>query len=286
MLSSHLILCCPLLLLPPIPPSIRVFSNESTLHIRWPKYWSFNFSIIPSKEYPRLISFRMDWLDLLAVQVTLKNLLQHCSSKASILRRSAFFTVQLSPPYMTTGKTTALRVACDICLSLSASLHYTTLSRSILIAANGIISIFFYGWVIFHCTYIPHLLYPFLCWWTFRFLLCLDSCEFCCYEQRVHVSFCIRVFWICGYIHRGPTLVFHWLSFRWVTAATWRLLCWAPQRLTCSQMFFLEWNTPAPLLLFRCGFPSLPVPVVLPWACSVGLWLFLVMICHLVVWKL
>ena len=106
--SSHLILCCPLLLLPPIPPSIRVFSNESTLHIRWPKYWSFNFSIIPSKEHPGLISFRMDWLDLLAVQGTLKSLLQHHSSKASILRHSAFFTVQLSHPYMTTGKTIAL----------------------------------------------------------------------------------------------------------------------------------------------------------------------------------
>ena len=106
--SSHLILCRPLLLLPPIPPSIRVFSNESTLHMRWPKYWSFSFSIIPSKEIPGLISFRMDWLDLLAVQGTLKSLLQHHSSKASILRHSAFFTVQLSHPYMTTGKTIAL----------------------------------------------------------------------------------------------------------------------------------------------------------------------------------
>ena len=106
--SSHLILCCPLLLLPPIPPSIRVFSNESTLHIRWPKYWSFSFSIIPCKEIPGLISFRMDWLDLLAVQGTLKSLLQNHSSKASILRRSAFITVQLSHPYMTTEKTTAL----------------------------------------------------------------------------------------------------------------------------------------------------------------------------------
>src|SRR5574340_195096 len=106
--SSHLILCLPLLLLPPIPPSIRVFSNESTLHMRWPKYWSFSFSIIPSKEIPGLISFRMDWLDLLAVQRTLKSLLQHHSSKASILQCSAFFTVQLSHPYMTTGKTIAL----------------------------------------------------------------------------------------------------------------------------------------------------------------------------------
>ena len=92
--SSHLILCHPLLLLPPIPPSIRVFSNESTLHIRWPKYWSFSFSISPSREHPGLISFRMDWLDLLAVQGTLKSLLQHHSSKASILQRSAFFMVQ------------------------------------------------------------------------------------------------------------------------------------------------------------------------------------------------
>ena len=106
--SSHLILCRPLFLLPPIPPSIRVFSNESTLPMRWPKYWSFSFSIIPSKEHPGLISFRMDWLDLLAVQGTLRSLFQHHSSKASILRRSAFFTVQLSHPYMTTGKTIAL----------------------------------------------------------------------------------------------------------------------------------------------------------------------------------
>ena len=105
--SSHLILCRPLLLLPPISPSIRVFSNESTLHIRWPKFWSFSFSISPFNEYPGLISFRMDWLDLLAVQGTLKSLLQHHSSKASILRHSAFFTVQLSHPYMTTGKTIA-----------------------------------------------------------------------------------------------------------------------------------------------------------------------------------
>jgi len=106
--SSHLILYRPLLLLPPISPSIRVFSNESALHMRWPKYWSFSFGIIPSKEIPGLISFRMDWLDLLAVQGTLKSLLQHHSSKASLLRRSAFFTVQLSHPYMTTGKTIAL----------------------------------------------------------------------------------------------------------------------------------------------------------------------------------
>ena len=106
--SNHLILCHPLLLPPSIFPSSRVFSSDSALHIRWPKYWSFSFSIIPSNEHPGLISFRMDWLDLLAVQGTLKSLLQHHSSKASILRCSAFFTVQLSHPYMTTGKTVAL----------------------------------------------------------------------------------------------------------------------------------------------------------------------------------
>src|SRR5574337_602274 len=106
--SSHLIFCCPLLLLPPTPPSIRVFSNELTLLMRCPKYWSFSFSIIPSKEIPGLISFRMDWLDLLAIQGTLKSLLQHHSSKPSILWCSAFFTVQLSHSYMTTGKTIAL----------------------------------------------------------------------------------------------------------------------------------------------------------------------------------
>ena len=106
--SNHLILGRPLLLLPQIPPSIRVFSNESTLRMRCPKYWSFSYNIIPSKEIPGLIPFRMDWLDLFTVQGTLKSLLQHHSSKASILRCSAFFTVQLSHPYMTTGKTTAL----------------------------------------------------------------------------------------------------------------------------------------------------------------------------------
>ena len=106
--SSHLILCHPLLLLPPFPPSIRVFSSESTLCTRWPKYWSFSLSISPSNEHPGLISFRMDWLDLLAVQGTCKSLLQHHSSKASVLQCSAFFTVQLSHPYMTTGKTIAL----------------------------------------------------------------------------------------------------------------------------------------------------------------------------------
>ena len=105
--SSHLILCRPLLL-PRIPPSIRVFSNESTLRMRWPKYWSFSFSISPSREHPGLISFRMDWLDLLAVQGTRKSLLQHHDSNTSILRHAAFFTVQLSHPYMTTGKTIAL----------------------------------------------------------------------------------------------------------------------------------------------------------------------------------
>ena len=108
MSSNHLILSHPLLLLPSIFPSIRVFSNESAFHMRWPKYWTFSFSISPSNEYSGLISFRMDWLDLLAVQETLKSLLQHHSSKASVLQRSAFFTVQLSHPYVTTGKTIAL----------------------------------------------------------------------------------------------------------------------------------------------------------------------------------
>ena len=117
--SNHRILCCPLLLLPPIPPSIRVFSNESALHIRWPKYWSFSFSISPPNEYPGLISFRMDWLDLLAVQGTLKSLLQHHSSKASILCCSAFFIVQLSHPYITTGKTIALTRQTFVCKVIS-----------------------------------------------------------------------------------------------------------------------------------------------------------------------
>ena len=122
--SSHLILCRPLLLLPAIPPSIRVFSNESTLHMRWPKYWSFSCSISSSKEHPGLISFGMDWLDLLAVQGTLKSLLQHRSSKVSILPRSAFFTVQLSHPYMTTGKTIM-------------SLIFNILSRLVIGEGNG-----------------------------------------------------------------------------------------------------------------------------------------------------
>ena len=124
-----------LLLLPPIPPSIRVFSNESTLLIRWPKYWSFSFSIIPSKEIPGMIPFRMDWLDLLAVQGTLKNLLQHHSSKASILQRSAFFTVQLSHPYMTTGKTALTRLTLvgkvmSLLLNMLSRLVITFLPRS------------------------------------------------------------------------------------------------------------------------------------------------------------
>ena len=112
---SHLILCCPLLLPPSIFPSIRVFSNESVLYIRWPKCWSFSFSISPSNEHPGLISFRMGWLDLLAFQGTLKSLLQHHSSKASILRRSVFFIVQLSHPYMTTGKTITLTKQAFVC---------------------------------------------------------------------------------------------------------------------------------------------------------------------------
>ena len=134
--SSHLILCRPLLLLPPIPPSIRVFSNESTLHIRWPKYWSFSFGIIPSKEHPGLISFRMDWLYLLAGQGTLKSLLQHHSSKASILQQSAFFTVQLSHPYMTTGKTIALTRQTFVCKVMS--LLFNMLSRLVITFLPGV----------------------------------------------------------------------------------------------------------------------------------------------------
>ena len=128
--SSHLILCHPLLLLPPNPPSIRVFSNESTLRMKWPKYWSFSFSIIPSNEHPGLISFKMDWLDLLAVQGTLKSLLQHHSSKASILHHSAFFMVQLSHPYMTTRKTTALTRWTYVCKVMS--LLFNMLSRLVI----------------------------------------------------------------------------------------------------------------------------------------------------------
>ena len=134
--SNHLILCRPLLLLPSIFLSIRIFSNESALHIRWPKNWSFSFSISPSSEYSGLISIRMDWLDLLAVQGTFKSLLQHHSSKASILRRSAFFTVQLSHPYMTTGKTipltrwTFVGKVMSLHLNMLSSLVITFLPRS------------------------------------------------------------------------------------------------------------------------------------------------------------
>ena len=134
--SSHLILCCPLLLLPSIPPSIRVFSDESVFHIRWPKYWSFSFKISPSNEHPGLISFRIDWLDLLAVQGTLKSLLQHHSSKASILQCSAFFKVQLSHPYMTTGKTilltrwTLVSKVMSLLLNMLSRLVITFLPRS------------------------------------------------------------------------------------------------------------------------------------------------------------
>ena len=125
--SNHLVLCHPLLLLPSIFPSSRVFSNESILHIRWPKYWNFSISISPVSEYSGLISFRMDWLDLLAVQGTLKSLLQHQSSKASILRHSAFFIVQLSHPYMTTGKTIALYQ----CMEKAMAPHSSTLAWKI-----------------------------------------------------------------------------------------------------------------------------------------------------------
>ena len=141
--SSHLILCRTILLLPPIPPSIRVFSNESTLCMRWPKYWSFSFSIIPSKEHPGLMSFRMHWLDLLAVQGSLKSLLQYHSSKASILWCSAFFTVQLSNPYMTTGKNIALTrqtfvgKVMSLLFNILSSLVRTFLPRSKCLLISG-----------------------------------------------------------------------------------------------------------------------------------------------------
>ena len=140
MLSNYFILCRPLLLLPSIFPSIRVFSNESVLRIRWPKYWSFSFTISPSNEHPRLITFRMDWLDFLPVQGILKSLLQHHSSKASILRSSAFFTVQLSHPYMTTGKTITLtrRTFVDRVMSLL----FNMLSRLVITFLLRSISVF------------------------------------------------------------------------------------------------------------------------------------------------
>ena len=142
--SSHLILCRPLFLLAPIPPSITVFSYESTLHMRWPKYWSFSCSIISSKEIPGLISFRMDWLDLLAVQGTLKSLLQHHTSKASILQCSAFFTVKLTHPYMTTGKTIALTgrtfvgKVMSLLLNMLSRLVITFLPRSKRLLISGL----------------------------------------------------------------------------------------------------------------------------------------------------
>ena len=141
--SSHLTLCHPLLLLPPIPPSIRVFSSESTLCMKWPKYWSLSFNISPSSEHPGLISFKMDWLDLLVVQETLKSLLQHHSSKASIFQHSAFFTVQLSYPYMTTGKTIALTrrtfvgEVMSLLLNMLSKLVITFLPRSKCLLIHG-----------------------------------------------------------------------------------------------------------------------------------------------------
>ena len=172
--SSHLILCQPLLLLPSIPPSIKVFSNESTLHMRWPKYWSFSFSISPSSEHPGLISFRMDWLDLLAVQGTLKSLLQHHSSKALILQHSAFFIVQLSHWYMTTGKTIALTRRTFV--GKVMSLLFYMLSRLVI-------------------TFLPrnkHLL-----------ISCLQSPSAVILEPRKIVSHCFRCFpiylpWVMG----------------------------------------------------------------------------------------
>ena len=140
---NHLILCRPLLLLPSIFPSITVFSDESALHIRWPKYWNFSFNISPSNEHPGLISFRMGWLDLLAVQGTLKSLLQHRSSNASILWCSAFFTVQLSHPYMTTGKTIALTRRTFV--GKVMSLLFNMLSRLVILSFQGVSIFQFHG---------------------------------------------------------------------------------------------------------------------------------------------
>ena len=155
--SNHLILCCPLLLLPSIFPSIRVFSSESVFPIRWPKYWSFSFSIRPSNDYSGLFSFRMDWLDLLAVQGTLKSLLQHHSSKASILRRSAFFPVQLSYPCMTTGKTIALTrrtfVGKVVFLFFNMLLNFKQESSAM---QN-------HNYFSTKLIYVPHVLYSFIC---------------------------------------------------------------------------------------------------------------------------
>ena len=145
--SNHLILCRPLFLLPSIFPSIRVFSNESALHIRWPKYWSFSFNISPSNEHPGLIAFRMDWLDLLAVQGTLKSLLQHHSSKVSILLRSVFFIVQLSHPYITTGKTIALTRWTFV--NKVISLLFNMLSKLVKLSFQGVSVFFFFSFFIF-----------------------------------------------------------------------------------------------------------------------------------------
>ena len=188
--SNHLILCCPLLLLPSIFPSIRVFSNESVLCIRWPKYWSFRFSISPSNEYSGLISFRLDWCDI-AAQQTLKILLQHHSSKASILQHSTFSVVQFSHLYMTTGKTSFDNAQLWMWLGDSAYEGYhiflflclTSFTQNDNLQFRPCCCkehyfILFNGWVIFHCTYEPHFHYPFLCWWPRRLLLCL------CYSKQ------------------------------------------------------------------------------------------------------
>ena len=159
--SNHLILCHPLLLLPSVFPSIRVFSNESALPIRWPKYWSFSFNINPSNEHPGLISFRMDWLDVLAVQRTLESLLQHHSSKASILWRSAFFTVQPSHPYMTTGKTTALTKwtfvgkVMSLLFNMLSTLVITFLPRSKRLLISWLLVSFSSLWWYYSCLFQP-----------------------------------------------------------------------------------------------------------------------------------
>ena len=214
--SSHLILCRPLFLLPPIPPSIRVFSSESTLHMRWPKYWSFNFSISPSNEHAGLVSFRMDWLDLLAVLRTLKSLLQHHSSKASILRRSAFFTVQLSHPYMTTGKTIALarRRVRLFFWHFSCFLRYACIAMNFPLSTAFTVSDRFWV-VVFSFSFVSmHILISFLissvvCWLFRSVLFSLHMLEFL-------IVFFFSCNWHLIFMHCDQKRSLEWFQFFWI----------------------------------------------------------------------
>ena len=214
--SSHLILCCPLLLLPPIPPSIRVFSSESTLLMKWPKHWSFSFSISPSSEHPGLIAFRMDWFDLFVVQGTLKSLLQPHSSEVSIFRCSAFFTVQLSHPYMTTGKTIALTFVgkvMSLLFNMLSRLVITFLPRSkcpliswlqspsavILEPPKNSLTLFPLSPHLFPMKWWDQMPWSWFseCWALSQLfhspLPCLSYCKLCCSESSMHVSFQVNV---------------------------------------------------------------------------------------------